>query len=127
MTHKNEANPELLMEIEQLKQSLTELQSLLDTANHELIRLEYELTKAKQKAEETEHLNYAELTCFCHEIRTPINGIFGFSELLKDPNITVEERQKFIEVIINSGHSMLNIINAELEFLKHVRNQNFIP
>lgn len=70
-----------------------------------------ELTKAKEKAEESNHLKSAFLTNMSHEIRTPMNGILGFSNLLKKPNITTEEKTKFLEVIEKSGNRLLNTIN----------------
>ncbi len=126
MTHTNEPNPELLKELEQLKQSVTGLQSLLDASNHERTRLGYELVQAKQNMDVNERLQSACLTSFGHEIRTPINCILGFSELLKDPDITIEERQQYIEVINNRCQALGKII-AELDFLRNSQYQDFIP
>jgi CheY-like chemotaxis protein len=53
-----------------------------------------------------------------HEIRTPMNGIIGFAELLKDPGITPKERAEYIEIIDQSGHRLLNIINDIVEISK---------
>ena len=46
-----------------------------------------------------------------HEIRTPMNGILGFAELLKDSDLTGEEKDEYIQMIEKSGVRMLNIIN----------------
>jgi len=40
-----------------------------------------------------------------------MNGILGFAELLKQPNLTGEEQQNYIRIIEKSGTRMLNIIN----------------
>ncbi len=40
-----------------------------------------------------------------------MNGILGFAELLKEPELTGEEQQRYIRVIEKSGTRMLNIIN----------------
>jgi signal transduction histidine kinase len=40
-----------------------------------------------------------------------MNGILGFAELLKEPELTGEEKQNFIRMIERSGVRMLNIIN----------------
>ena len=40
-----------------------------------------------------------------------MNGILGFAELLKTPNLSGEDQQNFINVIEKSGERMLNIIN----------------
>jgi PAS domain S-box-containing protein len=76
-----------------------------------LKQAEIELIKAKKQAEESDRLKSAFLTNMSHEIRTPMNGILGFAELLKEPNLTVEEQQDFIKTIGISGARMLNTIN----------------
>jgi PAS domain S-box-containing protein len=73
--------------------------------------IEKELIKAKEKAEESDHLKSAFLANMSHEIRTPMNGILGFAGLLKEPNLTGTEQQKYIQIIEKSGARMLNIIN----------------
>jgi CheY-like chemotaxis protein len=40
-----------------------------------------------------------------------MNGILGFSDLLKTSNLTGEKQQEYISLIENSGKRMLNIIN----------------
>jgi PAS domain S-box-containing protein len=76
-------------------------------------RKEYEanLLRAKEHAEESDRLKTAFLTNMSHEIRTPMNGILGFAELLKEPNLTVEEQQDFVQTIGISGARMLSTIN----------------
>jgi signal transduction histidine kinase len=70
----------------------------------------------------SEHLTFACFTSLRHEMRTPINGILGFSDLLNDPNITIEKRTMYIELIKNICQSMVKTINADLELLKSERN-----
>ena len=77
----------------------------------ERIKIEKELIKAKVQAEESDRLKSAFLANMSHEIRTPMNGILGFAGLLKEPNLTGEEQQKYIRIIEKSGARMLNIIN----------------
>ena len=70
-----------------------------------------ELIAAKEKAEESDHLKSAFLANISHEIRTPMNGILGFSELLKEPHLSGEEMTEYIDLIQQSGHRMLHLIN----------------
>jgi len=72
---------------------------------------EIELIKAKEQAEESDRLKSAFLANMSHEIRTPMNGILGFAGLLKTPELTGENQQKYIDIIEKSGERMLNIIN----------------
>ena len=74
-------------------------------------QVEKELIEAREKAEESDRLKSAFLANMSHEIRTPMNGILGFTELLRTMELTVKERQRYIQIIEKSGHRMLNIIN----------------
>jgi PAS domain S-box-containing protein len=78
----------------------------------ERIKIEKELIKAKEKAEESDRLKSAFLANMSHEIRTPMNGILGFADLLKEPNLKSDKQQKYIGIIEKSGTRMLNIINS---------------
>ena len=77
-----------------------------------------EVIKAKEKAEENDHLKSAFLANMSHEIRTPMNGILGFAGLLKEPTLTGEDQQKYIQIIEKSGARMLNIINDIVDISK---------
>ncbi len=81
-------------------------------------KVEEELIKAKERAEESDRLKSAFLTNMSHEIRTPMNGILGFAELLKEPDLSPENLLKYIDVIEKSGNRMLNIINEIVDISK---------
>jgi CheY-like chemotaxis protein/PAS domain-containing protein len=70
-----------------------------------------ELLLAQEHADESDRLKSEILANMSHDIRTPMNGILGFTELLKEPNLTEEEQQKYISIIEESGTRMLHIIN----------------
>jgi len=79
---------------------------------------EQELIKAKERAEESDHLKSAFLANMSHEIRTPMNGVLGFAELLKEPKLSGKEQEKYISVIQRSGTRLLNIINDIIDISK---------
>ena len=47
-----------------------------------------------------------------------MNGIIGFTELLKEPKLTGEEQQEYIQIIERSGERLLNIINDIIKISK---------
>ena len=81
-------------------------------------RKENELIISEKHAQESDRLKSAFLANMSHEIRTPMNGILGFASLLKEPNLTGEEQQKYINIIEKSGARMLNIINDIIDISK---------
>ncbi|KPK87352.1 MAG: hypothetical protein AMS27_02630 [Bacteroides sp. SM23_62_1] len=83
-------------------------------------RREYEkkLQQAKEKAEESDRLKSSFLANMSHEIRTPMNAILGFSELLKNEDITREEREEYIKIIRSKGNELLLIINDIIDISK---------
>ncbi len=83
-----------------------------------LIEKNEELKIAKEKAEESDRLKSAFLANMSHEIRTPMNSILGFSELLKEPNLTGAKQQRYVRIIMKSGERMLNIIDDIVDISK---------
>ncbi|HPQ35074.1 MAG TPA: ATP-binding protein [Tenuifilaceae bacterium] len=73
---------------------------------------------AKEKAEESEKLMSAFLANMSHEVRTPMNGIMGFSQLIQNPELGDEERNEYISIIQHSGNQLLTIINDLIDISK---------
>jgi len=73
-------------------------------------RIEEELIRAKEKAEQSDRLKTAFLHNISHEIRTPMNAIVGFTTLLDSSDITDESRRQYIDIIYQSSNQLLSII-----------------
>ncbi|WP_319480844.1 ATP-binding protein [uncultured Draconibacterium sp.] len=91
-----------------------DLQHQLDL-NSEIMK---ELSRQKNKAEQSDKMKSAFLANMSHEIRTPMNGILGFAELLKTQAYSKEEELQFINIIQQSGDRMLNTINNIIDISK---------
>ncbi len=76
---------------------------------------EQELIFAKEKAEEANKLKAEFLHNLSHEVRTPMNGIIGFAEMLEDPDLSKEMRINYSKIVQNSSFQLLKIIDDILE------------
>lgn len=76
-----------------------------------------ELTKAKEKAEESDRLKSAFLANMSHEIRTPMNAIVGFSELVEFETDQVKKHH-YVKIIQNSSANLLNLIVGLVDLSK---------
>lgn len=77
---------------------------------------EEEILKAKLKAEESDRLKSEFLTQISHEIRTPINSILSFSQLLRselEPMVTDELKDSFL-MIERGGKRLVRTIDLIL-------------
>ncbi len=86
-------------------------------------RMLEELNKAKQKAEESDTLKSAFLSNMSHQIRTPLNGILGFCELILDNAYTPEEKEIFAQNMTRNGNDLLKLINDIMDISKIQENQ----
>jgi PAS domain S-box-containing protein len=84
----------------------------------ERLEKEQKLISAKEKAEESDRLKSAFLANMSHEIRTPMNGILGFLDLLKEPDLSEENKTAYIRIVTESGHRLLDTINDIIEISK---------
>jgi signal transduction histidine kinase/CheY-like chemotaxis protein len=57
------------------------------------------------------------LESLSHELRTPMNGVLGMSELLNETPLSANQRD-YVDTIIFSGHDMLRMVNRIGDFAK---------
>lgn len=51
---------------------------------------------------------------FSHEFKTPIVSIAGFAKLLKDPTLTPEQRNEYLDVIIDESNRLVELSESVL-------------
>lgn len=84
---------------------------------------ELKLVKAMEKAEASDKLKSAFLANMSHEVRTPMNGILGFSHLIQDNDLSPEKRNEYLKIILNKGNQLMQIINDIIDISKIESNQ----
>lgn len=80
-------------------------------------QLELDLGAARRRAEEAAAAKAGFLANMSHEIRTPMNGVLGFADLVLAGELTRDQR-RYMELIAESGRSMMRILNDILDLSK---------
>jgi len=87
----------------------------IDITTSKLAEINYKT--AKEMAESANKAKSTFLANMSHEIRTPMNAILGFAELLQVTELDNIQKE-YNKGIINSGKSLLNLINDILDLSK---------
>jgi signal transduction histidine kinase len=89
--------------------------SILDIS--EIKSAQFELMKAKQKAEVASQAKSRFLSNMSHELRTPLNGIIGASNLLLQES-HLDDQKSHLDILKYSSEHMMMLINEILDFNK---------
>ncbi len=87
--------------------------------NYSLIRIRKEKNRAIA-AEQAKTLFFSTIS---HDIRTPLNAIIGFSEILKHKIDNETERQNALNAITTSSNTLLDLVNDILDLSKLETNK----
>lgn len=81
-------------------------------------KLEKEILKAKEKAEMSDRIKSHFLTNLSYELRTPMNAILGFTELLNVEDLSKEQKLDYYNIIRSKGTTLLAKIDEVIELSK---------
>ena len=112
----------VMQNFNEMSKQLNEALSEINLKNTELESINHNLEEAKRKAEEADKLKSVFLANISHEVRTPLNGIIGFSSLIKRKNLCPDILPYF-EHILKCSDQLLKIITDILDISKIETNQ----
>ena len=106
------------------EQSITPIKSVDGKITHfvaiksdisERKKSEKELMAAKEKAETNDRLKTAFINNISHEVRTPLNAILGFSQLITQEDLLPEEKENFYSMIRSGSERLINTITDYID------------
>ena len=76
------------------------------------------IEEARKKAEEADMLKAAFLQNISHEVRTPLNSIVGFSNILLTDEISRQERMNYLQIIARNCQILLRVFSDTIKLSK---------
>lgn len=102
-------------QINELSENLHSVQGKID---EEVLKRTSELHTLLEKTVESNRLKEAFLEKISREIRTPLNSILGFVNLLTDSNLSKIDREYYLKFIRESGNNLLSLIDNIVDFTR---------
>ncbi len=116
---------------EELEKQRLEMQTYMDETTKEMERIndelqrekdrhlhrEAEMQKVRQEANAMVRAKSTLLSTMSHEVRTPLNGILGFAELLSETDLD-EFQEDYVGIIRKNSKYLCNLINDILDLSK---------
>ena len=101
-----------------------ELANVADTFNSMAETIQQNIIQLKS----VEELRKELIANVSHDLRSPISSIQGFAEtiLLKEKNISEEERKKYLEIILQNSENLSKLVNDLFELSKLESNPKMI-
>lgn len=91
----------------------------LEEKSRELEAATAELRMANERLTELDRLKDDFMSSVTHELRTPLTSIRAFSEMLHDdPRIGLEDRRRFLGIIVSETERLTRLVNQVLDLAK---------
>ncbi len=136
LEEKNDVLAHEIRERERAERALRDANDALEarvlTRTNELEQRNKELVAAQCQAEKSNRAKSEFLATMSHEVRTPMNGVMGMLDLLRDDELSIEQGE-IVDRASNATEGLLAVINDILDYSKlevgsvKLSNQRFSP
>ncbi len=79
------------------------------------LKIEEAMKIAREKAETSDKLKTSFLNNISHEVRTPLNGILGFAEIMAQDDLSYAGKQEALAMVNESGYRLLDTITNYMD------------
>lgn len=114
-----------IIHIYRLNRQLKESKQVVVRQNSELLQSSEELRKARDRAEDASRMKTQFIQNITHEVRTPLNAIVGFSQVLVE-FYQESETEEFASLITVNSSYLLRLFNDVLE-LSNIDQVDHLP
>ncbi len=121
----------LLRPLNDLKEGLLKVSKgdfsvrLEENGNSELSRIQENFNIMVKELSNTELFRNDFINDFSHEFKTPMVSVYGFAKQLKKGDLTKEQEQEYIDIIINESQRLINM-SSNILMLSKLENQEII-
>lgn len=95
------------------------------SGSEEIEKLSDSFNRMAEELGNTEMLRSDFINNFSHEFKTPIVSLRGFAKLLKNPDLTQEERDEYLDIIISESNRLTQL-SANVLNLSKVENLSIV-
>jgi signal transduction histidine kinase len=99
---------------------------LEDRQKDEINELITNFNKMVHSIERNEYINKDFARNFSHEMKTPLSAIKGYADLIRENNINAEDKEKYINIIIEESTRLSNL-SKNMLLISQLDNQIIIP
>jgi Na+/proline symporter/nitrogen-specific signal transduction histidine kinase len=110
--------------VEEVMQILGETQDILryskalEKKSNELEQISNDLKAANERMKELDQLKDDFISTITHELRTPITSIKAFAKILKENQLTDQQQDKFLGIVVNESERIARLVNQVLDLKK---------
>jgi signal transduction histidine kinase len=112
------ARVKVQLKLQNLSKTLEDQNQLLRYEIHQREKAEASLISAKEDADKANQAKSEFLANMSHEVRTPLNGILGYAQILQTSKNFNEKERKGLNIIHQCGTHLLTLINDVLDLSK---------